>query len=167
MFPEPVPKTSNPQALTSIVMRSLERIVLDQVLWEVRNKLDPLQFACTNGRSTEDALFYVSPRIYCHLGQPKQYARAMIIEFSSAFNAVKPPILMERLLQLEVNSRLIRWVLFDRWITRCPIECCSVLPFHHHLSLQSNLYTTECGANSSNVLNVKFDEICWYRDCWF
>lgn len=46
----PVPKTAKPQAqsdycpvaLTSIVMKSLERIALDHVLREIQNKLDLL-----------------------------------------------------------------------------------------------------------------------------
>lgn len=72
-----------PVALTSIVMKSLERIVLNHVLREVQHELDPLQFAYRNGRSTEDALLYMLHNIYCHLDWPKRYAPVLFVDFLS------------------------------------------------------------------------------------
>lgn len=100
-FIVPVPKISKPAvlndyhqvALTSTVMKSFEKIVLDCVLCEVQNKLDPLQFAYRRRRSTEDALLYMLHRLYCHLDQPKRYAHVMFIDFSCAFNTIRPHIL--------------------------------------------------------------------------
>lgn len=104
-------------------MKSFEKIVLERVLSYVRDKLDPLQFAYRRGRSTEDALLYMLHRLYSHLDQPKRYARVMFINFSSAFNTIRPHILMERLFKLGVNSRLIRWV--ESFLTN-RVQCVSV-----------------------------------------
>ncbi len=71
------------------------KIVLERVLSDVRDKLDPLQFAYRRGRSTEDALLYMLHRFYSHLDQPKRYTLVMFIDFSSAFNTIRPHILMK------------------------------------------------------------------------
>lgn len=63
----PVAKVANPAAfiecrpvaLTSIVMKSLERIVLKHILKDIHCDTDPLQFAYRNETSTEDTLVYM------------------------------------------------------------------------------------------------------------
>lgn len=98
-----------PVALTSSVMKSFEKIVLDCVLCEVQNKLYPLQFAFRRGRSKEDALCICCiDFIVIFINQSDM--PVLFIDFSSAFNTIRPHILMERLFKLGVNSRLIRWV---------------------------------------------------------
>ncbi|XDV25563.1 hypothetical protein PO909_029463 [Leuciscus waleckii] len=92
----PVPKVARPAdlndyrpvALTSIVVKSLERIVLRHILNDVQCNIDPLQFAYRNKRSTDDALLYMLHNIYCHLDKPKRYVRVLFIDFSSAFNTI-------------------------------------------------------------------------------
>ena len=113
----PVPKVAKPSvlndyrpvALTSIIMKSLERIVLKHILKDVQWNIDPLQFAYRNKRSTDDALLYTLHNIYCHLDRPKRYAWVLSIDFSSAFNTIRPHIMMERLWQLGVNADIIMW----------------------------------------------------------
>ncbi len=174
-FVVPVPKISKPVvlndyrlvALTSIVMKSFEKIVLERVLSDVRDKLDPLQFAYRRGRSTEDALLYMLHRLYSHLDKPKRYARVMFIDFSSAFNTIRPHILMERLFKLGVNSRLIRWV--ETFLTsrvQCvrvnsvlssPIVTNTGAPQGSTISpVLYTLYTNECRGFSSDVFNIKY-----------
>ncbi len=156
----PVPKTSKPQALndyrpvafTSIVVKCLERIVLNCVLGEVQSKLDPLQFTCIRGRGTEYALLYVLHKIYCHLDQSKRYVHAMFMDFSSAFNTIRPHILMERLSQLNVNGsvRVNSAVSF-------PVRTYTGAPQGGVISpVLFALYTDECRLNSSDVLIGKF-----------
>ena len=60
----PVPKKPCPQhhrdyrpvALTSVVMKSLECIMVGNLRSEVQHLLDPYQFAYNNGKDTDDAL---------------------------------------------------------------------------------------------------------------
>ena len=77
----PVPKTSNirqmndlrPVALTPVIMKCLEKIVLSNIIPFVNSSLDPLQFAYKPKRSVEDAILYFTSNIYRHLDTPKSY----------------------------------------------------------------------------------------------
>ena len=75
----PVPKSNNvkemnnlrPIALTSVLMKSLERIVLSLFLPVVQSQLDPFQFAYKSKRGVEDAVVLFTHNIYQHLDKPK------------------------------------------------------------------------------------------------
>ena len=94
----PVPKKSTasclndyrPVALTSVVMKTLERLVQQFMKSIIEPLLDQFQFAYRNNRSVDDAvalgLFYVLQ----HLDSPNTYARILIVDFSSAFNTIIP-----------------------------------------------------------------------------
>lgn len=94
----PLPKKSCPQqnddyrpvALTSIVMKSLERIMVSKLRSEVQHLLDPYQFAYNNGRGTDDALITTVHSILKHLENPSGYVRLLFMDFSSAFNCILP-----------------------------------------------------------------------------
>ena len=115
----PVPKKSKidcnndlrPVALTSIVMKCLEKIILRQLLKEVQANLDPHQFAYKPARSTEDAILFLLGNLYHHLDTPKHYARVLFIDFSSAFNTIQPHIMIEKLANLNVSTNIQAWIL--------------------------------------------------------
>ena len=82
----PVPKKSSvnctndlrPVALTPIPMKCFERILL-RVLKDFTCKfLDPLQFAHRTKRSTEDALLYLTDKIYSHLDSKQNRASSSV-----------------------------------------------------------------------------------------
>ena len=89
----PVPKKRGPAslndyrpiALTSLLMKSFERILLKYMLPQVEHLLDPLQFAYRSKRSVEDATLSMLNVIYDHLDRPGSYARILFVDFSSAF----------------------------------------------------------------------------------
>ena len=115
----PVPKTSNisqmndlrPVALTPVIMKCLEKIVLSYVIPFVNSSLDPLQFAYKPKRSVEDAILYFTSNIYRHLDTPKSYVRTLFVDFSSAFNTIQPHLLMSKLIDYGVLSSTSRWIL--------------------------------------------------------
>ena len=109
---KPCPKENNdfrPVALTSIVMKSLERIMVGKLCAEVEHLLDPHQFAYNRGRGTDDALNSTTHLILKHLEDSSAYARLMFMDFSSAFNSILPQTLLESLREMEVNPYMIRW----------------------------------------------------------
>ena len=73
-----------PVALTSVVMKTLERFVLQFLKSIIDPLLDQFQVAYRNNRSVDDAvaigLFYVLK----HLDSPNTYARILFVDFSSA-----------------------------------------------------------------------------------
>lgn len=111
---KPVPKVKNdyrPVALTPIVMKCFERLILRRLLQQVSHLMDPLQFAYKQGRSTEDATAYIIHRITEHLDSPGTYARVLYVDFSSAFNTMRPSTLHNKLRGMGVNESLCRWIL--------------------------------------------------------
>jgi len=114
----PVPKSRHPSqlndyrpvALTSIVMKCFERIVLKLILSQLKHSIDPLQFAYRKNRSTDDATLTLLNNAYTHLEKPASYVRILVSDFSSAFNTIQPHLMALKLLALNMNPRLILWI---------------------------------------------------------
>ena len=114
----PVPKSARPStnndfrpiALTSLVMKCLERIILQHLIHPIREQIDRHQFAYQSNRSVHDATLTLTDAIYRHLDTPRSYARATFIDFSSAFNTIQPHRLIGKLKDLKVKPSLILWI---------------------------------------------------------
>lgn len=77
-------------------MKCFEKVV-DVILQQSKDRLDPLQFVFRQGRGVEDANHTLLNYLYSHLERPKTHAR-LFIDLSSAFNTVKPHLLVEKLI---------------------------------------------------------------------
>ncbi|KAI4887653.1 hypothetical protein NFI96_006166, partial [Prochilodus magdalenae] len=114
----PVPKTPRPSdikdyrpvALTSHIMKTMERLVLEQLRPTVQPLLDPLQFAYQPRLGVEDAIIYLLNRVYAHLDKPASTVRVMFFDFSSAFNTIQPALLGDKLNVLQVDAPLVSWI---------------------------------------------------------
>ncbi len=82
-----------PVALTSVVMKSFERLVLAYLKASTGPLLDPLQFAYRANRSVDDAVNMGLHFILQHLDRPGTYVRILFVDFSSAFNTIIPDTL--------------------------------------------------------------------------
>ncbi|KAK3506179.1 hypothetical protein QTP70_031913, partial [Hemibagrus guttatus] len=122
----PVPKKTRitglndyrPVALTSVVMKSFERLVLSCLKDITDPLLDPLQFAYRANRSVDDAVNMALHFILQHLDSPGSYTRILFVDFSSAFNMIVPALLRDKLFQLNVPDSMCSWItdfLTDRW----------------------------------------------------
>ena len=101
-----------PVALTSVLMKCLEKLVKTLLLPFVAPYQDPLQFAYREHRGVDDAILLFVDNIYKHLDPPKKrYVRVLFVDFSSAFNTIQPHILVNKLLNIGVNKYLIAWIL--------------------------------------------------------
>ena len=115
----PVAKTRTPRelndfrpvALTSLVMKSFERLVKKELLQRVGEALDPMQFAYRSRMGVEDAQITLLNLLYKHLEGPGTHARLLFMDFSSAFNSIQPHVLARKLLNhfsLDVN--FVAWI---------------------------------------------------------
>ena len=95
-----------PVALTSVIVKCFEKLILSRLLPAVYPHQDPFQFAYKSKRSVDDAIAYFFDNIYKHLDTSGNYCRILFIDFSSAFNTIQPKILVEKLLELNVNTHL-------------------------------------------------------------
>ncbi|KAK7880206.1 hypothetical protein WMY93_033125 [Mugilogobius chulae] len=114
----PVPKKTRPTAhsdyrpvaLTSHVMKSLERLILQHLRSVVAPKLDPLQFAYQPSLGVEDAIIFLLHKVHTYLEEPKNTVRIMFFDFSCAFDTVQPVLLSKKLLDMQVDAPLVAWI---------------------------------------------------------
>ena len=106
-----------PIALTHVPFKCIERILLKHLLPEIEDNLDPCQFSYKKNKSTEDAtLLYNKTSLYNnlvveHLEHKNAYVRSVFIDFSSAFNTLKPGIVINKLRTLNVSPILCKFIL--------------------------------------------------------
>ena len=133
-----------PVALTSLVMKSLERIVLLRLLPQVRELLDPYQFAYKQNRSTDDATVTLLNHAYTHLEKKNSFVRILFIDFSSAFNTIQPHLMALKLQIMQVCPKLILWII------NFLVERSQCVRFDGMISSERNTFT---GAPQGTVLS--------------
>ncbi|KAK3545392.1 hypothetical protein QTP70_006945 [Hemibagrus guttatus] len=171
----PVPKKTKitglndyrPVALTSVVMKSFERLVLSYLKDITDPLLDPLQFAYRANRCVDDAVNMALHFILQHLDSPGSYARILFVDFSSAFNTIIPALLRDKLFQLNVPDSMCSWItdfLTDR---RQFVRLGTHVSDPQHISTGSpqgcvlspllfSLYTNGCTSGHQSVKLLKF-----------
>ncbi len=156
-----------PVALTSVVMKSFERLVLAHLKDITGPLLDPLQFAYRANRSVDDAVNMGLHYILQHLDKPGTYARILFVDFSSAFNTIIPDTLQNKLTQLSVPTSICQWItsfLTDRQqlvrLGKFSSNTCTIstgAPQGCVLSpLLFSLYTNDCTSKDPSVKLLKF-----------
>lgn len=109
------PKTLNdlrPVALTSLVMKAMEKIIKQHIIRATDSLMDPLQFAYRAGRSVDDAKIFILDSIHKHLELRDSSVRLLFVDFSSAFNTLQPHILATKLSShFHLEDQLILWIL--------------------------------------------------------
>lgn len=88
----------------------LEWLVLSHIKNSLPKDLDPLQFAYRANRSTADAISTTLHLTLSHMEKKDAWARALFIDFSSAFNTIIPGQLVEKLRLLGVDTVTCNWV---------------------------------------------------------
>ncbi|TWW56114.1 hypothetical protein D4764_08G0001010 [Takifugu flavidus] len=109
----PVPKKNRPSelndfrpvAVTSHLMKTLERLFLNLFRPQVQHAEDSLQFAYRDKVGVEDAIIYLLHRVHSHLDKGSGTTRILFLDFSSAFNMIQPLVLQDKLLQIYLTDR--------------------------------------------------------------
>ncbi len=73
-------KDYRPIALTSVLMKCLEQLVLDYIKSQIPASFDPWQFAYRKNRSVDDAISVVLNTVYKHLNKGKTYVHMLFID---------------------------------------------------------------------------------------
>ncbi len=115
----PIPKKSPvfclneycPIAVTPVMMKCFERLVMHHIKSSLPSMLDPLQFAYHPNCSTDDAISSTLHLALTHLEQKDSYDRMLFIDFSSAFNTIIPQQLINKLNLLGLNLPLCNCIL--------------------------------------------------------
>ena len=115
----PIPKKKNakelndfrPIALTATTSKIMEKMVQKHLAKTLKDQLDPMQFAYQPNRDVEDAVLTLVHNTLSHAESPNAYTRILFIDFSSAFNTIRPTILKKKMASLQVNECTIKWIL--------------------------------------------------------
>uniref|UniRef100_A0A3B3H7K8 Reverse transcriptase domain-containing protein n=1 Tax=Oryzias latipes TaxID=8090 RepID=A0A3B3H7K8_ORYLA len=171
----PIPKSSTvtslndyrPVALTPIVMKCFEKLVMTRITESIDITKDLHQYAYRSNRSTEDAISSVVHTTLTHLENKNAYVRLLFVDFTSAFNTIIPQTLTQKLHTLGLNPTLCNWVLDFltdrpqsvkiRNVSSSPITLSTGSPQGCVLSpLLFTLLTHDCTASHPSCLIVKF-----------
>nr|XP_049577365.1 uncharacterized protein LOC125969398 [Syngnathus scovelli] len=106
---KPAPSCFNdyrPVALTPIIMKCFERLVMEHIKSVLPPTIDPFQFAYRAKRSSEDAICSALHSALTHLERKDSYVRLLFVDFSSAFNTIVPQRLICKLDELGLSTSL-------------------------------------------------------------
>ena len=107
-----------PVALTSHIMKIMERLVLAHLRPLVCPSHDPLQFAYQPHVGVDDAIIYLLQKAYSSLDRPNTSVHIMFFDFCSAFNTIQLRLLKAKLEDTQVGAPLVTWV--DDYLTGRP-----------------------------------------------
>ncbi|KAL0177325.1 hypothetical protein M9458_026219, partial [Cirrhinus mrigala] len=156
----PVPKHSSPTclndyrpvALTPIIMKCFERLVLTHLKDSLQSSLDPRQFAYRGNRTLHSVL--------THLDNTNTYARMLFVDFSSAFNTVLPSKLITKLRDLDINTSLCNWIM--DFLTNRPQHvrsghiCSTTVTLNTRVPQGCSVFTHECRPVYGSNTIIKF-----------
>ena len=100
-----------PVALTSVVMKVFDHLVLKHLKAITTCKLDPLQFTYRENRSVDDVVALVLHFVLQHLEFSNRYARILFIYFSSALNTIVPQKRCYKIQSLGLPPSICCWIL--------------------------------------------------------
>ena len=114
----PIPKKSpttslndfRPVALTPVITKCFEKLVLRHIKACLPPTLDTHQFAYRTNRSTDDAIAIALHSALSHLEKEGSYVRMLFIDFSSAFNTIIPDILIPKVINVGLPPPTCSWI---------------------------------------------------------
>ena len=126
-------------------LKCLERIIPKNLLLQTEPKLDHYQFAYHKGRCTDDAILTYVNTVIEHLEKSKSYVRTVFIDFRSAFNTIKPDILIKLLIDIGVSSSLCSFIIDFLTDRKQRVRLCNIL---------SGIITLNTGSPQGCVLSA-------------
>ena len=148
-------------------MKCLEELVLTHINNTIPDTVDPSQFTYRPNRSVDDVVAIALHHTLQHLDNSRTYVRMIFLDYSSAFNTIRPGKLIGKLADLGVPTPTCNWIL-DFLIERpqvvrvggqvsaelivstgSPQGCC-LSPKHF------TLYTHDCASTQGNTIVIKY-----------
>lgn len=84
-----------------MLCKTMERIIVKNLMSSVRLRCDPLQFAYKWKRGTDDAVLTMMSYVTNHLQNSNAYVRILFLDFTATFTTMRVDILLEWLINYE------------------------------------------------------------------
>ena len=97
--------------MTSVVRKTLKRLVLQFLKSIIDPLLDRFKFAYHENRSVDEAVFPGLFYVLQHLDSPDTYARILVVDYSSAINIIIPSKLFEKIQNVDAPQSMCLWIL--------------------------------------------------------
>ena len=98
-------------ALTSIMIKYIERLVKKHIISRLPSTFDSFQFVNWPNRSTMDAISFTLYLSLAYLEEKNIPVQMLFLDFSSALNTIIPQHLVEKLGPLGFSTPLCNWLL--------------------------------------------------------
>ncbi len=167
----PIPKKSTtkvlndhrPVALTSLVMKAMERLIKNHITMVTDWLMDPLRFAYQAGRGVKDAKIFILDTIYKHQGTPDTAARLLFADFSSNHAATHSSWESHHLLSTWPPTHPVDHRLSYRLLVRGKRECWLTTP-----SLKIFFTSANCpqGCVLSPFVFILYTDDCMSTTWW-
>ena len=141
-----------PIALTQILAKVFESIVLKWVDNIIIPQIDDKQFGGMAGTGTTDALVEMLHKWYEATDEPGTTVRVLFLDYSNAFDLINHETLIDKIVAMNLPAHIVRWYLYHNQgipmevsrKERCmgPITCLCILTIYAHLILFRNTSMT-------------------------
>ena len=108
--PESIENDIRPIALTPILAKVFESIVLKWVDNIIIQEIDDKQFGGMAGTGTTDALVEMLHKWYEATEEPDTTVRVLFLDYSKAFDLINHETLIDKLVAMNLPAHIVRWM---------------------------------------------------------
>ena len=108
--PTEVDSHLRPISLTPVVSKVLESFTCEWIKETIQDSINPRRYGAISGSSTTHALIEMLHFILSSLEKRSHHARALLLDYSKAFDSVNHHILLQKLHEAGSPAILTRWV---------------------------------------------------------
>ena len=98
-----------PISLTPVISKVLEHFVCKWIRQAVEDRFNPRQFGAIRGSSTTHGLVELTHYVHAELDKPGHHVRALLLDYSKAFDMVNHHILLRKFREIGTPDCLTRW----------------------------------------------------------
>lgn len=141
-------------------MKCFEKVVKGEILQQSKDSPDALQFAFRQGRDVEDANLTLLNCLFRHWKCHRPMIDYYLLFFSSAFNTIRPHLLVEKCISpFNLDHNIFGWILDFLLVQSMVFILTFSVPLLHLKAVYPILfimYTNDCRGRYENSYIIKY-----------